>query len=295
MKRLFLLILLLPALASGAEDYSWWNQKHDWDGVTSWTSYLIVSPSYMGPNALPVPEIQKGNLPAKRCLELGVDGHYSRGDRTGNLFSELFLPLFSSRAGLGISYIPLELYSTDTLTRDRRRSREYDPRGLSKGDVYFSTYVHLVRETGYLPDVLITINLRTASGTKFYGARHTDGPGYYFDISAGKTFLDGDGTLRLIRTYLLAGFYVFQTNLENHMQNDALQYGAGVDLDFGIFRMEHQLGGYAGYLGNGDKPVVYRLNMALLRNSNMELNLRFQHGLRDFPYSSLRLSTILKF
>jgi len=289
------MFLLLPHLGFCAEDYSWWNSKHEWDGVTSWTNYLIVSPSYLGPNALPVPEIHKGRLPGTRFLELGIDGHYSKGDQTGNIYSEAFFPLFSQRAGLGISYIPVEFYNTDTLTRDLRRSREYDARGISKGDVYFSTYIHLVREKGNIPDVLVTLNLKTASGTKFYGARHTDGPGYWFDISAGKTLVKREGVLKSLRTYLQAGFYVFQTNLENHKQNDAFQYGAGVDLEFGKFRMEHQLGGYAGYLGNGDKPMVYRLNMALLTSSNLQLNLRFQHGLMDFPYSSLRLSTTLNF
>jgi hypothetical protein len=296
MKRLLCyMLLLIPISGHCAEDYSWWNRIHEWDGVTSWTNYMIVSPAYMGPNALPVPEIHKGRMPGTRFLELGFDGHYSKGDQTGNLYSELFLPLFSRRAGLGISYIPVEFYKTDTLTRDLRRSREYDPRGISKGDVYFSTYIHLVKEKGHIPDVLITLNLKTASGTKFYGARHTDGPGYWFDLSAGKTLIKGEGIVKSLRTYLLAGFYVYQTNLENHQQNDAFQYGAGMDLDFGKFRMEHQLGGYAGYLGNGDKPVVYRLNLTMLTGSKFQMNFRFQHGLKDFPYSSLRLSTTVNF
>ncbi|MCK4747764.1 MAG: hypothetical protein KAT15_12030 [Bacteroidales bacterium] len=279
----------------GAQDNSWWNEKHQWDGVTPWNSYLIVSPAFMGPNALPVPEVQKGILPGKRSFELGMDGHYSKGDRTGNLFTELFFPLFSERAGLAISYVPLEYYQTDTLTRDLRRSREYDARGVSRGDFYFSTYIHLVKEHGWIPDILFTVNLKTASGTRFNAARHTDAPGYYFDFSAGKTIYTGDGNLRNIRAYAMSGLYVFQTNLGNYMQNDAFQYGAGLDLDFGRLRMDHQLGGYAGYLGNGDKPMVYRMNLAWIQGSVMEMKLRFQQGFIDFPYSTLRLSTLIHF
>lgn len=278
-----------------AQDYSWWNHKHNWDGTTSWTNYLIVSPAFMGPNALPVPEVKKGILPKQRSLELGLDGHYSQGDQTGNLYSELFFPLFSNRVGLGISYVPIEMYRTDTITRDLRRSREYDARGLSQGDIYISTYIHLIKARDWTPDVLLSVNLKTASGTQFLGARHTNAPGYYFDLSAGKMIFQGEGLIRNIRAYSLIGFYVFQTNLGNHMQNDAFQYGAGIDFNFGRFKMEQQMGGYIGYIGNGDKPMVYRLNMTWYSKNNMDLKFRFQQGFFDFPYTSMRLSTVINF
>ena len=97
-----LLSLLLVGISvpADAQDYSWWNHKHQWDGITSWTDYMIVSPAFMGPNALPVPEIRKGMPEKSRSVEVAIDAHYSRGDQTGNLFSELNFPLFSDRAGL---------------------------------------------------------------------------------------------------------------------------------------------------------------------------------------------------
>ena len=112
-----LCLSLLGCLVLPAQDYSWWNQKHNWDGYTHWTSYLIFSPGFMGPNALPVPEVRKGITDQRAYLELDVDGHFSQGDQTGNLFTQLYVPLFSNRAGLEISYYPLEVYKTDTLTR----------------------------------------------------------------------------------------------------------------------------------------------------------------------------------
>lgn len=297
MRTRFLFILFTLYICSNlhAQDYSWWNQKHHWDGYTSWTSYMIVSPAFMGPNALPVPEVQKGILLKERSFELGLDGHYSQGDQTGNLFTELFFPLFSDRVGMGISYVPVEIYRTDTITRDLRRSREYDAQGICFGDVYISTYIHMVREHGRIPDVLLTVSLKTASGTHFDAARHTDAPGYYFDASAGKKVYTGDGTLRYIRAYAMLGFYVFQTNLDNNMQNDAFLYGTGFDLNFGGLQMEHQLGGYIGYLGNGDKPMVYRMNLLWNTGSGIDLKVRFQQGFFDFPYTSLRLSTVINF
>ena len=294
-RALFLSLSLLFSFLLYAQDYDWWNQKHNWDGYTSWTEYLIISPAYMGPNALPVPEVKKGILPKSRSLELGIEGHFNKGDQTGNLYTELFFPLFSQRVGLGISYVPLEMYKTDTITRDLRRSREYDPSGFSLGDVYFSTYIHLVKEKEKIPDVLLSVNLKTASGSKFDGARHTNAPGYYFDLSAGKKFFTGEQKMRYIRMYALVGFYVFQTNLNNNMQNDAFQYGTGLDLNFGRFQLDQQWSGYIGYLGNGDKPMVYRLILTWYSQKTMDLKLRFQQGFFDFPYTTVRLSTVIKF
>lgn len=294
-RSLYIILLALLGSPLQAQDFSWWNQIHNWDGITPWTSYLIVSPGFMGPNALPVPEIRKGHLTKVRSFELALEGHYNKGDQAGDLFAELFFPLFSQRAGFAISWVPVEVYKTDTVTRDLRRSREYDPRGYHLGDIYLSTYIHLVKEKRRIPDLLMTVNLKTASGTGFDGARHTDTPGYYFDLSAGKTIYTGEHALKTMRAYAMAGFYVYQTNLLNHRQNDAFLYGAGMDLNFGRLQLEQQLGGYTGYLGNGDKPIVYRLNLIWYSQAGPPIKLRFQHGFRDFPYSSLRLSTVLNF
>jgi hypothetical protein len=187
------------------------------------------------------------------------------------------------------------MYQTDTITRDLRRSREYDGKGFSQGDVYFSTYIHLVEESGKIPDLMLTINLKTASGRRFSAARHTNAPAYYFDLSAGKTIYKGDGMLQGIRTYAMAGLYVYQTNLGDYMQNDAIEYGAGLDVDLGRMQMEHQIGGYAGYLNNGDRPMVYRLNLLWQKSQVLQFRLRYQQGFMDFPFSSFRLSTLINF
>jgi len=94
--------------------------------------------------------------------------------------------------------------------------------------------------------------------------------------------------------YAMVGFYVFQTNLEKYPQNDAFQYGTGLDLNFGRFQLDQQWGGYIGYLENGDKPMVYRLNLTWYSQKTMDLKLRFQQGFFDFPYTSIRLSTVIK-
>ncbi|MCF8346187.1 MAG: hypothetical protein K9G38_03175 [Bacteroidales bacterium] len=286
--------ILLPLFhLKGQADYNWWNSKHDWDGTTHWTQYMILSPGYLGPNALPIPQMYTGKIPGGHTFEFGTEGHFSRGDQTGNIYLDYKLPLFTERAAINITYRPLEIYRTDTVTRDERRSREIDPSGVSLGDIYFSTYIQMLQGHAILPDIMLSANIKTASGTNLDGARHTDTPGYWFDVTAGKTFSLQYRPLRHLRIFGKAGFYVYQTFEINHYQNDAFLYGGG--LEVGMIRMliQHQLTGYTGYFYNGDRPLVYRFIVRNVKESGVSYRLMFQQGLNDYSYSTLRLSLVL--
>ncbi len=291
-----LLLALLGLPGPGySQDFSWWNSRHQWDGVTAWQNYLIIAPGFMGPNALPVPEVKNGRLPEGASLALGPAQHLSTGDRTTNLYSEGYVPLFSDRVGLRLQWVPLEYYRMDTLTRDIRRARDFDGKGTASGDVYISTYLQLLQDHATLPDVVLTINLRTASGGKLSAARFTDAPGYFFDVSFGKDFAVGRGALQRIRPHLMAGFYVWQRFETNALQNDSFLYGGGVDCQFTQFTLTQALGGYLGYLDDGDKPLVYRLTCRSNFDAALNYEFRFQQGLHDFGYTSFRLLGVLRF
>ncbi len=242
----------------------------------------------MGPNALPVPEIFDGRLPGNSTFEFSWENHFSSGDNTGNIYTELFLPLFSERAGVRLSMVPFEYYQMDTLTRDLRRARDFDARGVSVGDVYVGTYVQLVRDHQSLPDVLLSATIKTASGGNLQAARFTNSPGYFFDISTGKKLTLG-GFVEAVRPYGVAGYYVWQTYRDDYFQNDAFIYGLGCVLTFGNYSLDNYLGGYSGYIGEGDKPLVYRLTLQTKCNSHINFILRFQQGIRDFGYTSFRV------
>ncbi len=61
-KRIFVIFIFLTAFyqSYGQNDYEWWNEAHNYDGYTHWTNYIIYSPYYLGPNALPVPGVKRG-------------------------------------------------------------------------------------------------------------------------------------------------------------------------------------------------------------------------------------------
>ncbi|MBB4080899.1 hypothetical protein GGR28_003538 [Lewinella aquimaris] len=273
------------------QGFGWWNDRHDWDGVSPWQNYLILSPAFMGPNALPVPHLRNGSIRQRPEFSLAAEGHFSRGDDTQNIYAELFLPLFSDRVGLRVSSVPLEHYRMTPETRDLRRARDYDARGTAYGDIYLGTHIQLLRDRAGLPDLLLTVNVRTASGTRLSAARFTDTPGYFFDLSVGKSFALAEEKLS-VRPFALVGFYVWQTYHRNNPQNDAFLYGLGAEVAYGKFELRTGMGGYSGYRGDGDHPLVYRIQLATRRNMPLDYVLRFQQGLHDFPFSSLRIGIV---
>ncbi|NQT77944.1 MAG: hypothetical protein HQ565_09540 [Bacteroidetes bacterium] len=288
------IILLLGAFTSFAQDdnYDWWNKKHNWDGVTNWARYLIYSPAYLGPNALAVPEIRDALLEKRIFIETAADLHFSSGDNTQDLFLKFHYPFLDGRVAVELYGVPIEYFIMDTITRDERRGRDLDARGFAAGDLYIATLIQLLRDHGQWPDLLLGITMRTASGGNLGNARYTDAPGYFFDLSAGKSFKAGDKLS--LRPYMMLGFYVWQTNRDDYRQNDAFLYGAGISLYGNSFECNAKFGGYKGYIGNGDAPMVLRAN-TIYKLKKTDLKLTFQQGIKDFSYSSLSMGVTFYF
>ncbi len=291
---LWWIILLYTGPLAAQEDFTWWNQKHQWDGITSWQYYLIISPGFFGPNALPVPELQPGLIDSTYTLEAGLAAHFSAGDNTQNLTTELFLPLFSDRVGLRLALVPLEWYRMDTLTRDERRARDFDGRGTAVGDLQIGTHIQIVRDRKGWPDLLLGLHFRTASGGNLEGARYTDAPGYFFDLSAGKRLSLKSRFIRALRPHGMVGFLVYQANSRDQLQrqNDCFLFGAGLDLDLGALRLRQQVAGYIGYLDNRDKPIVYRGQVLSQWKYSLNFGLGVQAGLHEWRYTTLLLTTV---
>jgi hypothetical protein len=286
------LFLLAGSNAFGQENYEWWNTIHHWDHVTPWQKYLTSTPAFLGPNGLPVPETKTGVMADRPSLEIAGEMHWGQGDKTRNLYGRFFSPIGSDRAGLGVWMVPVEYYVTDTATRDLRASREYDGKGYAVGDVYVETYVQLVKDRPHLPDILLTVNIKTASGS-FDAARYTDAPAYYFDMSFGKTLTLQNKVITAIRPYAMGGFYCWQMNTENQNQDDAPLFGAGLYVDVKKLRIDNSINGFWGYMNNGDQPLVYRLKLETRMSSLVNYKLMLEEGLHDFPYTSIRAAVLL--
>lgn len=254
-----------------------------------WTRYMVLSPGYMGPNALPVPHVPKGIITEGGYFRSGAEVHMSSGDQTQNLYAHLYLPIVDSVVAIEAYGVPAEHYHLDTATRHRRNTHLLVGEGYASGDVYFATHLSILRNHQKWPDVVFRAGIKTASGSQLSAARFTDSPGYFFDVSFGKGKKLLNKQFHTIRWYGMLGFYSWQTHKHRYMQDDAMLYGAGIDLSTGNYTFSNVLAGYAGYRKNEDQPVVYRfkLDRKIKRHT---VRLQYQAGLNHFPYQSIHVS-----
>jgi len=276
-----------------AQDYTWWNNVHHWDGITPWSRYIIMSPGYMGPNALPVPEIETGEIDNRTKLEFGAASHTITGDQTENLFVNFSYTLAKDFAALKFMYIPVEHYQMDTLIRDQRFARNYSGKGFATGDFYFGTVIGLFKNSQTLPPVSIGMYCKTALGKEIADARFTDSPGYYFTVASNKTFTFENSLLSKLQLNGMLGFYCWQFNYSDdntgNLQDDAILYGIAADMTFGKYSLYAGFAGYSGWVNNRDKPMVIRTSFTCHQNNN-DYKLGFQIGTFDVYYKTITLS-----
>jgi hypothetical protein len=287
--RTFSILLVAVTTVHAQTDYSWWNEIHDWDGVTPWHLYMTVSPAFFGPNALPVPELRNGAVDTCIRFEAAAGVRTSKGDDTYDSRLRLSVPVVKGRVSMECSVVPVEFYRMDTVTRDLRAARDRDGKGRAGGDFHFFTLVTVVKDHTGLPDISFEAAFRTASGTQLGAARYTDAPGYHFALSVGRTYRLSDTWS--LRPYGSFGFYAFQTYDARRLQDDCLLWGVGSDLAKGRWSWFNQLTGYRGYNHNGDSPVVYRSGIRYSAG-DYQFVARFEEGLHDFAYTSFSFGLV---
>jgi hypothetical protein len=192
------------------------------------------------------------------------------------------VPFADGRVALQLFGVPVEHYIVDTATRDFRKGRNRSTEGWEPGDLYASTLIQILKDRKF-PDVTLGISFKTAAGS-LNSARFTDAPAYYFHLGFGKDiFAEKPVDLRLS---LMTGFYVWQVYHESFFQNDAFLFGAGVEAEWRSFILKESFRGYIGYIGEGDKPVVNRIELEY-RKQKLGLQAYHQVGLHDYPFHSL--------
>ncbi len=293
--RIFLVALLLISsqvfAQSDGDDMAWWNELHGWEeGDPGWRNWIIISPGYLGPNALPVPEVKKGFLNSKTEIELTASTHFLKGDPTQDISGRLFVPFCQNKIAIEIYGVVVEHFAFSEEIRNERYARIEDGKGYAFGDLYFSTLVQLWKNRR-MPDALLRMAAKTASGNQLEGARYTDSPGYFFDISFSKELAKTEKGF--VRPFGLAGFYSWQTNDELNLQNDAFLYALGADYNRNNWNWSASWSGYSGYKEQRDKPM--QLNFEMRKDfKGKAFRIQYLHGLRDWEYKTIKLSFIWK-
>ncbi len=289
---LLLLLTFNVNAQTSFNELSWWNELHGWEeGDPGWRNYIKITPGYLGPNALPVPEVKKGFIKPKSEFEITASSHFLKGDPTQDISGHLFVPFAQSRVAVEVYGVIVEHFNFSEEIRDERMARIEDGKGFAAGDLYFSTLVQLVKERKF-PNTLLRMACKTASGNQYKGARNADSPAYFFDLSFSKNL--GQNETDLFRPFGLAGFYSWQTNDELNLQNDAYMYALGADFERKNLLLSASWSGYSGYKNERDKPM--QLNFELRKDfDGKAFRIQYNHGLRDMEYKTVRVSFIWKF
>jgi hypothetical protein len=280
--KTFLVLLAVGILSNGySQTKEDWARTVNWDGVSHWSRYIQTSARYMGPNALAVPFIGNGSIDSNTYLGAAAQLHFSKGDNTQNLALYGNYCLVKDLVALDIAYIPVESYQmSDAVKKERHVYYDFYYHNKAKGDVILNTSIRLLKKLDQKIRLTARVGYRFPSSSGLASARFTDGMGYYFDISFGKTL---SPSLKWIG---MTGFYCWQINSDKYRQNDAFLFGTGLEWKQYGWSLQGYCAGYIGFIsGSGDKPIVIRAN-AERKFSKTSLFLRLQQGLHDYKYSS---------
>ena len=247
-----------------------------------WSQKIRHVSRYLGPNALPVEEMQDARADTVPWLRLGTQYHNGTGDNTYNGLATFQAPLYSRRVSIRLHMMPYEYFSLGEQTIKERRQFDTSTTGKGVGDLNIATHITLWEETGKRPAVQAIINLRTASGGNLQQARFIDAPGYTLKFAAGKSY----GNKQRLRWYVNAGLRVYQTRRPDADQNDAVVYGVGHDFIGHLFTAKVRVTGYAGYFDAGDKPLVLRMRVLYNKWKKYQAGLELQQGNKDYDFTS---------
>lgn len=300
-----ILLLLFPAYAfSQSRNTSEWINF----GGGHFTKWLQVAPGKLGPNALPVPRMDYALIGDESKVEVGTHYHQMNGDTAINSYFNYQWNIAPGRAIVEIWGAPTETFRLGNKLRDERQIY-YDDNGWSTeaGDLLVSTYIQLIKNKKYLPDLLLNYTLKTTTGEDWNG-RYTDNGMNYFYLAVGKSFRFENTILDEIRIAALCGFYVWQTNKVEMAQDEGPVMEAGILLRKRNIKLYTEFGGYKGYdayeffdkvsgednIQGFNDPLILRTRLEKT-GKHLNFTLEYQHGFRDYFYETFRLGIIYHF
>ena len=281
MRRSATILILSLVTYSAQAQLNWWNQTHNWDGTTPWTQYMKYSHAYLGPNAIPIPTLQRS------------DRSYFRSSSQMSLIEEdSFLSIHNElhwdrgHTQFHITHQSIEYYRTSTELRDYRISRDEDSEGVIAGDILIDISTRLwEKDRGA---VWFTFHTKTAAGP-LSQARFTDAPGYAFFFSHQRSFSEIGRWTPTITTD--AGFQVYQTHWVDYPQNDGFLGNIGLQLQKDETIVSARVRSFTGYFRDGDWPRLLELQW----NHNLsfgQTQLGWTRGLNDYPFSFLTVGLV---
>ncbi len=265
-----------------SQDHYWWAENVGWDGVAHWSEYIQYGTAFMGPNALPVPELTDALLPEQHSIGFTTAGHFMPGDQTTNLkLTATWIP--ASKISVDLNYIPVEWYQTSHEVKTKRKVFHtfYDSRKASGDLILTSNYQVLNRKN---TAIALRWAFRFPTSSMQGAARYTNTPGYFAVLSFSHVLQESINNP--LKIHWMSGFYAWQTNQDEQFQNDAFLAGLGLSKQFRKLQVASSIRGYTGYLEIGDSPLIVD-TVTTYQLKSTEVSFCIIYGLHDYPFTSI--------
>lgn len=294
---LFIIVILAGNLhAQSRKTGNWFDF-----GSSHISKWIQVAPGKLGPNALPVPEMDYALVGTRSGLEIGAHANIMKGDSSVNSYMAFHWAVVPEKVAVKVWGIPSETFRTTNEVRDERQIY-YDDMGwiTNGGDLWISTYIQLLRNKRLLPELVLNYSMKTTTGAILQG-RYTDAPAHYFYLAAGKSFFPEASFVNEIRLAGMGGIYIWQTNKVEMAQDEGPVFQAGIMLRHKRFLLYNEAGGYDGYGAYGfmdvadyNNPVVYRARLQR-QGKHIDWKLEYKTGWIDYNYTTLKLELVYNF
>jgi hypothetical protein len=297
------LLLIFFSLAFLPESLGQSRRTKDWTdfGSSHVNKWIQVAPGTMGPNALPVPEMDYAQVAGSSSLETGIHTHFMKGDTAVNSWLNFRWVVVSEKVEVSFWGFPTETFRMTNEVRDERQIY-YDDTGwiTHQGDLWISTRIQVLKNHKTLPDITLNYSFKNTTGLMKHG-RYSDAGTNYFYLALGKSFFPKTGILDELRIAGLGGFYLWQTNKVEMAQDEGPLVEAGLKLRKNNISVANEIGGFFGYdvyefigvTGNND-PLVYRLN--IVKSGKLtDWKAEFITGLNDYHYHTFKMGITYRF
>jgi hypothetical protein len=297
------LLLVIFSMVLFPESFGQSRSTKDWTdfGSSHVNKWIQVAPGTMGPNALPVPEMDYAQVARSSSLETGIHAHFMKGDTAVNSSLSFNWIVVSEKVEVRFWGFPTETFRMTNAVRDQRQIY-YDDTGwiTHQGDLWISTRIQILKNHKKLPDITLNYSFKNTTGLMKHG-RYSDAGTNYFYAAFGKSFFPVSGFLDEIRIAAMGGFYLWQTNKVEMAQDEGPLVEAGLKLCKNNFSLSNEIGGYFAYdvyefigvTGSND-PLVYRLNIEKSGKS-IDWKAEFITGLNDYHYNTFKLGIAYTF
>ena len=270
-------------------------------GSSHISKWIQVAPGRMGPNALPVPDMDYAEIGRYSTIEAGLHSHIMKGDTAVNSYLAFQWTVVPEKVAVKLWGFPTETFRMNNDVREVRQIY-YDDEGWQTvaGDLWISTSVQLIKHIGNWPDAVLNYSMKTTTGS-ILQARYTDGMAHYFYLSLGKSYFLKTSFVNEIRIAGMLGFYEWQTNKVEMAQDEGPLFEAGIKLRHNRFVLANEMGGYSGYdaykyigVRGFNDPLIYRLRL-IRRGERFDWKLEYKTGWKDYNYSTFKFELDYRF